>query len=134
MAAFEDNFSAWFDGLELKAIGPTSTLAETRDAMPASSLKMEDHFSYKEDAGGILNIFKENFKSQLERLEEEQSNCEAVVRESAMCIAKIYSNCFRLLSSDTCYSNRIKNEATLRFVLGDPIMVMICNAGNLKVR
>ena len=56
MAAFDDNFPAWFDGLELKAIGPTSTLAETRDAMPASSLKMEDHFSYKEDAGDVLNI------------------------------------------------------------------------------
>ena len=27
----------------------------------------------------------------------------------------------------------LKNEATLRFVLGDPIMVMICDTGNLEV-
>ena len=63
-------------------------------------------------------------------LEGKQLKYEAVARETTRCQTKINDNSARLVSS---YSNRITNEAALRYVLGDEAMQeMICNTGNLK--
>ena len=134
--AFADNFEAWFDGLMLDAIGPTVTLAQTTEKISASSLKMRWHFDYKVDAGAIdaLKKFKETIKTSLGFMEnDEQQKYEAISMEMARCQTTIYEHSARLVSSDKRYSNRIKNEAALRYVLGDPIMEMMCVAGNLKV-
>ena len=134
--AFADNFEAWFNGLKLDAIGPTVTLAETTEKISASSLKMKRHFDYKEDDGAIeaLKTFKDTIKSSLVYMEnDEQQKYEAISMEMARCLTTIYEHSAQLVSSDKCYSNRIKNEAALRYVLGDPIMEMMCDTGNLKV-
>ena len=135
--AFAENFEAWFKDLTLDAIGPTVALAETTEKISASSLKMRWHFGYKDDADAdaidALKKVKEAMKTSLGLLEDEQLKYEAVSRETRRCQTKIYDNSARLVSSDKRYSDRIKNEAALRYVLGDPIMEMICDAGNLKV-
>ena len=55
------------------------------------------------------------------------------IRSSTKCECKIYENSALLLSEETAYSKRIQNEAELRYVLGDPIMEMMCDSGELKV-
>ena len=51
----------------------------------------------------------------------------------AKCEFKNFENSARLLSNDKHHSKRIKNEATLRYVPGGPIMEIMCDSGNLKV-
>ena len=129
-----DHFSAWFDGLKLRAIGPTELLAvPTGKKLCASSLKVGEHFCRRIDSDDALKEFKEAMKLSLKSLEDQQFKYEAVAREGSRCQTKIYDHSARLVSSDKRYSDRIKNEAALRYVLGDPIMEMICDAGNLKV-
>ena len=129
MAALDAHFSAWFDSLELKVIGPTKILAERKTKLCASSLKVGVHFAYRPAVP--LRRVKEEIKLSVKSLQ--QLRCEDVIKNSTKCEYKIYENSARLLSDDKHHSKRIKNEAILRYVLGDPIMEMMCDSGNLKV-
>ena len=61
------------------------------------------------------------------------STCVDTIKNSAKCEYEIYENSAQLLSSESQHSKRIKVEAELRYVLGNPIMGMMCDSGNLKV-
>ena len=90
------------------------------------------HFAYRPAVpDGTLRRVKGEIKSSVKSLQ--QLRCEDVIKNSTKCKSKIYENSARLLSDDKHHSKRIKNEAALRYVLGDPIMEMICDSGNLKV-
>ena len=55
------------------------------------------------------------------------------IRSSTKCECKIYERFALFLIGETAHSKRIQNEAELRYVLGDPIMEMMCESGELKV-
>ena len=114
MAALDAHFSAWFDSLELKVIGPTKILAERKTKLCASSLKVGVHFAYRPAVpDGTLRRVKEEIKSSVKSLQ--QLRCEDVIKNSIKCEYKIYENSARLLSNDKHHSKRIKNEAVLRY-------------------
>ena len=133
MAGLGEHFFVWFDNLELKVVGPTKKLSETRGKLCASSLKTGEHFAHKksDDVAGVLSEVKKLMKSSLESMP--LRNCVDAVRSSAKCEWTIYDNSARLLCNETPHFKRIKNEAALRYVLGDPIMEMMCDSGGLKV-
>ncbi|CAI8057364.1 hypothetical protein GBAR_LOCUS31261, partial [Geodia barretti] len=54
------------------------------------------------------------------------------IRSSTKCECKIYERFALFLIGETAHSKRIQNEAELRYVLGDPIMEMMCESGELK--
>ena len=131
VAALDMNFSDWFDSLELKVIGPTALLADETVRLCASSLQTGVHFDFKPDVhADILGMVKGGIKSALNSLQ--QSKCDNVVKNATKCEYQIYENSARLSNIDKHYK-RIRNEAALRYVVGDPIMGMICDSGNLKV-
>ena len=86
------------------------------------------HFAYK---SCVADVLTEKMKGSLELMPP--SKCVDAVRSSTKCEYKIYENSARLLSEETAHSKRIQNEAALRYVLGDPIMEMMCDSGELKV-
>ena len=90
----------------------------------ASSLKTGVHFAYK---SCVADVLTEKMKGSLELMPP--SKCVDAVRSSTKC----EENSARLLSEETAHSKRIQNEAALRYVLGDPIMEMMCDSGELKV-
>ena len=61
------------------------------------------------------------------------STCVDTIKNLAKCEYDIYENSAQLFSSERQHSKRIKDEAELRYVLGDPIMGMMCDSRNLKV-
>ena len=130
MAGLGEHFLVWFNNLELKVIGPTKDLSETC----ASSLKTGVHFAHRSESdvpAGILREVKQKIKSSVELMPP--STCVDAIKNSTGCESKIYENSARLLSSESQHSKRIKDEAELRYVLGNPIMRMMCDSGNLKV-
>ena len=132
MAALNAHFLD-IDRVELNVIGPTKLLAGgSTPKLCASSLKTGVHFAFRHDVpAATLRMVRQEIKSSLASLQE--SKGEDVIKNVAKCEYQIYENSARLLSVDTHHSKRIKSEAALRYVLGDPLMVLMCDSGNLKV-
>ena len=131
MAGLGEHFFVWFDKLEVKVFGPTTELAGISGKVCASSLKTGVHFAYKSCVADVLTEVKEKMKESLKSMRP--SKWVDAIRSTTKCESRIYENSARLLSKETAYSNRIQSEAALSYVLGEPIMEMMCDSGELKV-
>jgi hypothetical protein len=133
MAGLGEHFFVWFDKLEVKVFGPTTELAGISGKVCASSLKTGVHFAYKSCvADVVLTEVKEKMKESLKSMRP--SKWVDAIRSTTKCESRIYETSSRLLSKETAYSKRIQSEAALSYVLGEPIMEMMCDSGELKVQ
>ena len=89
------------------------------------------HFSYKSDVPNVPTKVKEKMKESLKLMP--LSKYVDAIRSSTKCEYKIYERSALFSIRETAHSERIRNEAELRYVLGDPIMEMMCKSGELKV-
>ena len=113
------------------AYGPTKRLA-IEDRIAASSLKLNVHFAKRTGLESYVSQFQMQVKIA-EAKYYEGSSFEASTVNAARCSLRILENCSRLLSKSKEVSKRIRNEAELRYVVGNPIMEFICTEGTAKV-
>ena len=113
--------------------GPTPSLGKIRkNKIAASSLKDGTHFTERNG----LDLYVVNFKDRLKTAETKYFDGSIFKNSSvhvASCALRVLKNCVRLLSPSEDASTRIRNEAELRYAVGDPIMEFICDVGCAKV-
>ncbi len=124
------------DPLKIKFVdfvGPTIVLSRMSGSVAASSLN-SSHFTTSKNinsttkkglTSALENKLNEMFRKSVQELVTFSSGCEFAIYESSDLL-------MNPLQKD--HSKRIKNKATLRFVVGDPLMRMICKFLNARVR
>ena len=122
-----------FDVHDVKLYAPTEHLSkQPRDSVPASLLKLGREFVEVTNEESLKQQFLDTAKTVLH--DHRLSNGEMVILNT---VATIYERCDRLLrkrGDDTKFRETlIKNEATVRYVICDPIMEMFCEMEKLKV-
>ena len=119
-------------------IVPTKHLSEQPAySIAASSLKLNEDFEVKKDE----ELEKRSLTKVTELLKGffDSRSCLNYHAKVLKCIGTIYAKCDRLLARNafavapTAPRSLIRNEVTLRYTIGDPLMEMLCELKGLKV-
>ena len=120
-----------FETTDVTLYAPTKQLSgKGQHTVPASALKLGEDFSEVTDEDYLKTHFIEKAK---EVLSDYKSSTGDLMIGQAVCA--VYARCERLRSSGGTATREdlIRNEATLRYAIGDPIMDMFCDMEGLQV-
>ena len=120
-----------FETTDVTLYAPTKQLSEKgQHTVPASALKLGEDFSEVTDEDYLTTHFLA--KAQEVLSDYKSSNGDRMI---AQAVSAVYERCDRLrASSDTATREAlIRNEATLRYAIGDPILDMFCDMEGLQV-
>ena len=120
-----------FETKDVNLYAPTEKLSRKgQHTVPASSLKLGEDFIEVMDEDYLKTLFIEKAKEVLS--DYRSSNGDWMISKT---VCAVYERCDRLRSSGTTVTREelIRNEATLRYAISDPIMDMFCDMEGLKV-
>ena len=120
-----------FETNDVTLYAPTKQLSgKGQHTVPASALKLGEDFIEVTDEDYLQTHFIEKAKEVLS--DYKSSNGDRMI---AKAVSAVYERCDRLRSSGGTATREdlIRNEATLRYAIGDPIMDMFCDMEGLQV-